>query len=54
MHVAYMLQNHHYSHKDFDDAVSTKLLENYFNMLDFRQMWINSVGLTLPPWMTMF
>ena len=39
MHVAYMLQNHHYSHKDFDDAVSTKLLENYFNMLDFRHIF---------------
>lgn len=26
MHVAYMLQNHHLSHQEFDDEVSKKLL----------------------------
>lgn len=39
MHVAYMLQNHHYSHKDFDDAVSGKLLDNYLNLLDFKHIF---------------
>lgn len=39
MHVAYMLQNHHYSHKDFDDAVSAKLLDNYLNLLDFKHIF---------------
>lgn len=34
MHVAYMLQNHHYSHKDFDNDVSAKLLSNYLDLLD--------------------
>ncbi len=39
MHVAYMLQNHHLSHKDFDDAASAKLLDNYLNMLDFKHIF---------------
>ena len=39
MHVAYMLQNHHYSHKDFDDTVSAKLLDNYLNLLDFKHIF---------------
>lgn len=39
MHVAYMLQNHHYSHKDFDDDVSRKLLDNYLNLLDFKHVF---------------
>lgn len=39
MHVAYMLQNHHYSHKDFDDTVSGKLLENYLDLLDFKHIF---------------
>lgn len=39
MHVAYMLQNHHYSHKDFDDTVSGKLLDNYLNLLDFKHIF---------------
>lgn len=39
MHVAYMLQSQHYSHRDFDDEVSGKLLENYLNMLDFRHVF---------------
>ncbi|SKB00676.1 carboxyl-terminal processing protease [Prosthecobacter debontii] len=39
MHVAYMLQSQHYSHQDFDDAVSAKLLQNYLNMLDFRHVF---------------
>jgi carboxyl-terminal processing protease len=39
MHVAYMLQNHHYSHKDFDDDASKRLLENYLNLLDFKHVF---------------
>lgn len=39
MHVAYMLQNHHYSHRDFDDEVSAKLLQNYLNLLDFKHVF---------------
>jgi carboxyl-terminal processing protease len=39
MHVAYMLQSHHYSHRDFDDEVSAKLLENYLNLLDFKHIF---------------
>lgn len=39
MHVAYMLQNHHYSRKDFDDSVSEQLLNNYLDLLDFRHVF---------------
>jgi len=39
MHVAYMLQNHHYSKKDFDDKVSGTMLQNYLNMLDFKHIF---------------
>lgn len=39
MHVAYMLQNHHYSHKDFDDDVSATLLNNYLDLLDFKHVF---------------
>lgn len=39
MHVAYMLQSQHYSHRDFDDELSAKLLENYLNLLDFRHVF---------------
>ncbi len=39
MHVAYMLQSQHYSHRDFDDEVSGKLLQNYLNLLDFRHVF---------------
>ncbi len=39
MHVAYMLQNHHYSHKDFDDGVSATLLDNYLDLLDFKHVF---------------
>lgn len=39
MHVAYMLQSQHYSHQDFDDAISAKMLQNYLNMLDFRHVF---------------
>lgn len=39
MHVAYMLQNHHYSHKDFDDEVSATLLDNYLDLLDFKHVF---------------
>lgn len=35
MHVAYMLQNHHYSHRDFDDAMSKDMLANFLDLLDF-------------------
>jgi len=39
MHVAYMLQNHHYSKQDFDDKVSGTMLRNYLNMLDFKHIF---------------
>lgn len=39
MHVAYMLQNHHYSKQDFDDKVSGVMLKNYLNMLDFKHIF---------------
>ncbi len=39
MHVAYMLQNHHLSHREFDDQVSKQLLENYINFLDFSHIY---------------
>jgi carboxyl-terminal processing protease len=39
MHVAYMLQNHHYSRRDFDDTVSEVLLNNYLDLLDFRHVF---------------
>jgi carboxyl-terminal processing protease len=38
MHVAYMLQNHHYSRQDFDDSISTKLLQDYLNVLDVKHI----------------
>lgn len=39
MHVAYMLQNHHYSHRDFDDEMSKTMLRNFLDMLDFRHQY---------------
>lgn len=39
MHVAYMLQNHHYSRRDFDDKVSGQMLDNYLDLLDFRHVF---------------
>ncbi len=39
MHVAYMLQNHHYSRRDFDDKVSEQMLNNYLDLLDFRHVF---------------
>jgi carboxyl-terminal processing protease len=39
MHVAYMLQNHHYSHRDFDDEMSKTMLGNFLDMLDFRHQY---------------
>jgi carboxyl-terminal processing protease len=39
MHVAYMLQNHHYSRRDFDDKVSAQMLDNYLDLLDFRHVF---------------
>jgi len=39
MHVAYMLQNHHISKRDFDDAMSGSMLQNYLNMLDFKHIF---------------
>ncbi|MFO1482214.1 MAG: carboxy terminal-processing peptidase [Verrucomicrobiaceae bacterium] len=39
MHVAYMLQNHHYSKQDFDDKMSSEMLHNYLNMLDFKHIF---------------
>ena len=39
MHVAYMLQNHHYSRRDFDDKVSEQMLNNFLDLLDFRHVF---------------
>jgi len=39
MHVAYMLQNHHLSHQEFDDEVSKKLLAGYLDFLDFSHIY---------------
>jgi carboxyl-terminal processing protease len=39
MHVAYMLQNHHLSHQEFDDNVSKKLLSGYLDFLDFSHIY---------------
>ena len=36
VYVAHMLENQHYSHKEFDNEMSGKLLENYLNYLDGR------------------
>ena len=38
-YVANMLQNYHYSGKEFDDEVSKKLLENYLKFLDFNHLY---------------
>ncbi|WP_156345282.1 hypothetical protein [Verrucomicrobium spinosum] len=40
MHVAYMLQNHHYSRKEFDDEISKRLLDSYLNFLDFSHIYL--------------
>ena len=39
MHVAYMLQNHHLSHQEFDETVSKKLLDAYLNFLDYSHIY---------------
>lgn len=39
MHVAYMLQNHHYARQEFDDDVSKKVLDSYLNFLDFSHIY---------------
>lgn len=36
IYVAHMLHNHHYSHQEFDNAMSAKLLKNYLDLLDPR------------------
>lgn len=46
MHVAYMLQNHHYSKQDFDDKVSGTMLKNYLNMLDFKHIFFTQKDVT--------
>lgn len=42
MHVAYMLQNQHYSRQDFDDEMSVRMLRNYLNTLDFRRVFFTA------------
>ncbi|HCN77240.1 MAG TPA: tail-specific protease [Verrucomicrobiales bacterium] len=42
MHVAYMLQNQHYSRQDFDDAMSARMLDNYLAMLDPRRVFFTA------------
>ncbi len=39
MNVAYMLQNHHYSHQAFDDEISKRVLDSYLNFLDFSHIY---------------
>ncbi len=39
MHVAYMLQNHHLSHREFDETMSKKVLDAYLNFLDFNHIY---------------
>ncbi len=39
MYVANMLQNHHLSHREFDEAMSKKVLEAYLNFLDFNRVY---------------
>jgi len=36
IYVAHMLENQHYSHKEFDNEMSSKVLENYLTYLDSR------------------
>lgn len=36
IYVAHMLHNHHYSHQEFDNSMSAKLLKNYLDLLDPR------------------
>lgn len=40
MVVATMLQNHHYSHREFNDDVSKQLLDSYLNFLDFSHIYL--------------
>lgn len=42
MHVAYMLQNQHYSRQDFDDAMSERMLENFLSTLDPRRVFFQA------------
>jgi len=39
VYVAHMLQNYHYSHSEFDNEVSAKLLNNYVDLLDPRHIF---------------
>jgi carboxyl-terminal processing protease len=39
VYVAHMLENHHYSHLEFDNAMSTKMLANYLDLLDPRHLF---------------
>ena len=39
MVVANMLQNHHYSHREFNDDVSKQVLDSYLNFLDFSHIY---------------
>lgn len=42
MHVAYMLQNQHYSRQDFDDEMSARMLDNYLSTLDPRRVFFTA------------
>ncbi|MCE9519951.1 MAG: carboxy terminal-processing peptidase [Verrucomicrobia bacterium] len=39
MYVANMLSNHHLSHREFDEAMSKKVLDSYLNFLDFSHIY---------------
>ncbi|MBL9117747.1 MAG: carboxy terminal-processing peptidase [Verrucomicrobiaceae bacterium] len=39
VYVAHMLENHHYSHLEFDNDMSAKMLQNYLDLLDPRHIF---------------
>lgn len=61
MYVANMLQNHHLSHREFDEAMSKKVLDAYLNFLDFSHIYFtqkdvdafrSKFGTTLPDYVS--
>jgi len=61
MYVANMLQNHHLSHREFDEAMSKKVLDAYLNFLDFSHVYFtqkdvdgfrSKFGTTLPDYIS--
>lgn len=61
MYVANMLQNHHLSHREFDETMSKKVLDAYLNFLDFSHVYFtqkdvdgfrSKFGTTLPDYIS--